>query len=153
MGLLDKVEQVAPPSDRYDCHGWVFTGGEKWINNDQVQQIIDDNGYIIIPPGAVEVGDLVIYRDDEGNITHSGVVTAVDENGQPTQIESKWGSLGRYLHGPGDVPDSYGDPEYYRSDRPNGHRLEKIVLDGARLLLLWLLIRAIEWLLAVFYYI
>jgi len=150
LGLSDKVVHTGPPSDSYDCHGWTFTNGEKWINNDQVQKILDDNGYVGVPSGQVQVGDLVVYRDEYGNITHTGIVTAVDENGNPTEIESKWGSLGRYRHAPGDVPPGYGEPEYHRSNRPNGHQLEKIELEGARLLLLWLLLWLLEWLMRVF---
>jgi len=115
LGLKDKVTRTAPPSDGYDCHGWTFACGSKWINNDQVQKILDDNGYTQVTRPAV--GDIVVYRDADGNITHTGLVRAVDSNGNVTVVESKWGRLGRYRHAPNDVPPSYGTPSYYRTQR------------------------------------
>ena len=116
LGLKDKVEKKAGPSDAYDCHGWTFTCGKKWINNDQVQKILDDNGYS--ETTKPKVGDVAVYKDSNGNITHTGVVREVDENGNVVDVESKWGAYGRYDHKPGDVPPEYGTPEYHHTDRP-----------------------------------
>jgi len=116
-----QVVKTGDPANSYDCHGYVFTGN-KWINNDQVEKIRMENGYTERGAGMVQVGDLVIYRDDMG-VTHTGIVRAICANGQASVIESKWGRLGRYLHQPGDVPSSYGTPRYYSSPRANGHQL------------------------------
>jgi len=147
LGFYDKVLQAAPPTDAYNCHGWTFTGGEKWINfPDDVERILEDNGYARVPGGGVQTGDLVIYRKS-GEIKHSGIVTAVDGGGNPTQIESKWGAGGRYLHAPGDVPPGYGQPEYWRTSRPNGHLLAKMLLSQAEAWLwwLWFLMQLLQW--------
>jgi len=136
------------PTDSYDCHGWTFTGGSDWINDDQVQQILNDNGYQSVELGAVLVGDLVIYRH-EGNITHSGVVTEVDENGMPILIESKWGRLGRYLHAPDRVPPNYGQPQYYHTAR-GSHQLAHTDFAAA-LLLLRLLLQLLTWVTVIVY--
>ena len=130
LGLKDKVEKKAGPSDSYDCHGWTFTCGKKWINNDQVQKkILDDKGNVIGTTGILDdngyskttkpqVGDIAVYRDSNGDITHTGIVREVDENGNVVDVESKWGAYGRYDHKPGDVPPEYGTPEYHHTDRP-----------------------------------
>ena len=124
IGLKDKVEQTGPPTDDYDCHGWTFTNGAKWIDDDQVQKILDDNGYTKV--AKPKVGDLVVYKDADGNIRHTGIVRKVDpETGEVTKVESKWGRYGRYKHAPNDVPSSYGTPEYYHTDREGGHTLGK----------------------------
>ncbi|MBU0700928.1 PAAR domain-containing protein [bacterium] len=132
-GLDGKVQQVAPASDEYDCHGFTFTDGEGWINNNQVQNILDDNGYEQVGHGQVQPvqsGDSVVYRDANGEITHTGIVRGVDGSGNPNRIESKWGSMPQYEHAPQDVPPGYYDDpstgiEYYHTDRPNGHRLQQ----------------------------
>lgn len=126
VGLKDKVTQTAPPTDTYDCHGYTFTGGETWINNDQVDQILNDNGYSAVMQPTV--GDVIAYRDSQGEITHTGIVREVQASADGTTdvtVESKWGRLGRYEHAPGDVPPGYGTPQYYHTDRPNGHLLQQ----------------------------
>jgi hypothetical protein len=120
---LAHVISTGPPSDAYDCHGWTFTGGAKWINNDQVQKILDFNCYSSVAAGGVMAGDLVVYRDAGGNITHTGIVTAVDVAGNATEVESKWGALGRYRHSPSRVPASYGTPAYHRTTRAGGNQI------------------------------
>jgi hypothetical protein len=115
-----QVVQTGKPTDSYDCHGLPFTGSARWINNDQVQKILDDNGYAKRDAGKVQVGDLVVYRN--GGIRHTGIVTKV-AGGNAVEIESKWGRAGQYKHRPQDVPASYGMPEYQFSARANGHLL------------------------------
>ena len=120
-GLLSRVTKLAPPSNGYDCHGFTFTGGDVWINDDQVEAILHDNGYSITTTPAV--GDIVIYRNG-GAITHSGIITAV-AGGAVTRVESKWGRLGRYSHAPDDVPPNYGTWKAYHTNRTGGHRLHQ----------------------------
>jgi hypothetical protein len=50
-----------------------------------------------------QVGDIVIYRDiSNAGITHSAVITSVRPDGTVTQVQSKWGTQGLYLHDPDD---------------------------------------------------
>jgi surface antigen len=126
QGLKDKVTKKDKPTDSYDCHGWTFACGQKWINSDQVQKILDDNGYTIT--NTPQVGDLVVYKDSNGNITHTGIVKEVDKDGKVTKVESKWGRLGRYEHAPNDVPSTYGSPEYYHTNRNNATGKERHTL-------------------------
>lgn len=95
------VEQ--PPSTTYDCHGKTFDGTASWINNDQVNQILEDNGYEANPDGGARLGDIVVYHHN-GNVTHSGIVTGVDSDGNVTEVCSKWGSGFEYRHKPNEVP-------------------------------------------------
>ena len=126
-GLTGMVTQTAPATLKYDCHGFTFTCGLKWINNDQVAKILADNGYKKKGPNdPVSVGDIAVYFlfPLAEPITHSGVVTAVNAMGQPTEIESKWGCLPRYKHAPGNVPGFYGSPCYYSTPRCLGNKLK-----------------------------
>jgi hypothetical protein len=116
--LMLNVIRISPPDEATNCHGWVFAGGRHWIGGKQVEPILADNGYQVVSKPAV--GDLVVYRDAEGNIAHSAVVKATPE-GLPVLLESKWGCLGTFLHAPEHSP--YGEKfTFYRSAR-TGHTL------------------------------
>ncbi len=110
--------RTAPPDEASNCHGWVFTGGRYLVDGGDVDRILQDNGYDAVT--APRVGDLVIYRLGEGNISHTALVRVVTDDGL-VLLESKWSSLGRYLHRPEDYcPGSTW--AYYRSPR-QGHLL------------------------------
>ncbi len=110
-----RTGDVDPASN---CHGWVFTGGRYAIHPEDVETILDDNGYQ--PVESPSKGDLIVYRNEAGVITHTGLVLeVVHEN--LVLIESKWGPLGRYLHPPEYQP--YGvNYTYYHSNR-EGHQM------------------------------
>jgi len=117
----------APPSTTYDCHGKTFDAEASWINDDQVEKILNDDGYKPVPAGGARLGDVVIYRNN-GQVTHSGTVTGIDSNGNVTEVCSKWGSGFEYRHAPNEVPQgqsgvvngvptqrgTYGTPTVYR---------------------------------------
>jgi hypothetical protein len=120
--LLMRAIRLAPADDTANCHGWVFAAGQFWIGGTQVNTILDDNGYFhVLKPS---VGDLVVYRNETGEVTHSAIVRATPEH-LPVLVESKWGSLGVFLHPIDESP--YGtDFTVYHSDRP-GHVLAGLV--------------------------
>lgn len=101
-----------------NCHGWVFTGGRFQVGAADVQQILDDNGYVAV--ATPRTGDLIVYRDEQGKIVHTGLVKAIGPEGF-VLIESKWGPLDIYWHTPHDQV--YSERfEYWRSAR-DGHLL------------------------------
>ncbi|MCE9526262.1 MAG: hypothetical protein K8R36_09440 [Planctomycetales bacterium] len=107
--------QAGLDNNRANCHGWVFTGGEYLLSRDGVERILEDNGYQ--PCKSPKPGDLIVYRNGDGEILHSGLVKASLFGG--ILIESKWGVGGRFVHGPEMQP--YGTCySYYRSSR-RGH--------------------------------
>src|SRR5262249_35772795 len=115
---LLRVLRVAKPDPKYDCHGWVFTGGQFWGMSTSVDDILTANVYArVLEP---RLGDLVVFRDrPDGTVMHSGIVQSV--TGPDVLVESKWGNLGRYLHAPADQP--FGKSwTFYRSPRA-GHQL------------------------------
>lgn len=89
----DRVIHRSPASDRSNCHGWVFTGGNYWVLGSDVMTIIKQNGYR--PVRVPMPGNLVVYKQDDGTVTHTGIVRSV---GSVTMVESKWGWMGVYLH-------------------------------------------------------
>ena len=75
-------------------------------------------------PANAEIGDIVIYRDADGNVSHVGVVaekkgaiiTSEAENCS-VQVLSKWGFEGEYLHDASHVPTLLGTPAEYWTHR------------------------------------
>jgi len=116
--LWAAVIQRAPPDERANCHGWVFTGGKYLLRGRGVEQILADNGYSVTD--SPQPGDLVIYRDAQQSINHTALVRGVLDEGT-VMVESKWGIDGRYLHRPEDQPYA-PDFRYYRRSRP-GHQV------------------------------
>jgi hypothetical protein len=102
-----------PPDDNSNCHGWVFTNGKYNIAGRSVPTILEQNNYVQVK--NPEIGDLVVYRNTNGDISHTGIVRAVLGKND-VLIESKWGRMGVYLH---PVEKSCYGPnfEYYRSER------------------------------------
>jgi hypothetical protein len=114
--LAGQVLGTAPAGSDYNCHGWIFTNGRYWIQPEDVEHILEDNGYRLV--NRPRAGDLVVYRDDTGEIVHSGLVRAE----APVLVESKWGGGGRYVHTP---ENQVFSPRfaYFRSKR-EGHLLD-----------------------------
>lgn len=114
----ERAIRMAPADPSHNCHGWTFAGGDYWVKGEDVEVILQDNGYR--PVSSFQVNDVVVFRDGAGDVTHSGVIRSILPNGE-FLIESKWGWAGRFVH-------TRGGPIYgerwtvYRSDR-DGHRL------------------------------
>lgn len=90
-----KLIQTDGPDPRYNCHGWVFTGGKAWIRGSNVDQILREHEYVVVTNPSP--GDIAVYRNDSGEVTHTALVRGRGENGTLI-LESKWGKLGRYIH-------------------------------------------------------
>jgi hypothetical protein len=126
--LTYKVMRLSPADVACNCHGWVFAAGCYWIRSASIETILADNGYAVAK--RPRVGDVAIYRDPAGTISHSGLVRSVTRDG-PILIESKWGRLGRYVHQPADIPVAHSKCSYYRSKRV-GHLLRGLPDRGTR---------------------
>ena len=120
------VIQRSPASPLANCHGWVFLDAQFLISGEAVQQILDDNEYEIA--SEPKAGDVIVYRDDNRNIVHTGLVRGV-LNDDTVIIESKWATEGVFLHDPEGTPYS-SIFEYYRSPR-SGNRVKVVHADEA----------------------
>lgn len=98
-----------------NCHGWVFTKGRFLLKGMDVETILADHQYA--ETSDPKPGDLIIYRDGVGRISHTGLVQAVLLDGTVI-TESKWGINQRFLHLPTNQP--YGDSfKFLRTQRKN----------------------------------
>jgi RHS repeat-associated protein len=65
---LDKSK----PGFDTNCHGWTFTDGQYWINDDQVDAILKHDGYE--KHEQPQAGDVVVYNQGRENIVHSAKI-------------------------------------------------------------------------------
>jgi len=104
-----------------NCHGHVFAHGKFWVLGRHVSVILQENSY---EESANPLpGDLAIYRDSSGMVSHSGVVRGLMPGGAPL-VESKWGLLGIFLHTAIDCPYDKSDLRYYRHPTRTSHHLD-----------------------------
>jgi hypothetical protein len=120
-----KLVRTAPADQPCNCYGWVFANGEYWMAWQDVEMILEDNGYSEVT--SPKAGDLVIYRNQYGALIHAGIVRSSDA-GDAVEIESQWGEMGRFRHGVDSqlFSDIYG---YFRSAR-RGHMLSGFDRDS-----------------------
>jgi hypothetical protein len=126
--LLMTAIRLAAPSLDTNCHGWVFSGGRAWVRGDEVDLILNDNGYT--PATLPRPGDVAVFRRDDGAPEHTALVHSVGPDGS-VFLESKWGPLGRFLHTREHNPYSHLNCIYYHSERP-GHLLRGLTAPEPR---------------------
>jgi hypothetical protein len=105
----------------YNCIGMVFANRRTWVEPTHVQMILNDDGYEEVEPRDVVPGDIVIYRDDAGEISHVAVVVAHEADVKNaewrTTVLSQWGADGEYIHDHRDVNGILGTPDKFYSER------------------------------------
>jgi hypothetical protein len=106
--------------DAYNCHSYVWYGSKGDGSNPNNPKWVDDpskkvnDATPLKPSEPNKPGDKVTYTKD-GKLTHSAIVTEVDQDGNATRCKSKWGELGIHDHHPADVDPTYGTTrQYYR---------------------------------------
>ena len=109
-------------SSEYNCVGMVFAARRTWVDPDQVEFVLDEDGYQKVDqPHDLMKGDIVVYRDDEGQVCHVGVVASVvfgaTSNRWTITVLSQWGADGEYLHEVADVHPNLGTPSEFWTDR------------------------------------
>jgi hypothetical protein len=122
LGLHEKVAWVdgKGPDVNYNCHGFTFADSQGWIADPgDVQKILNEHQFR--PTSRPLTDDVIIYRDSDRNITHSGVVVDI-EDGKPI-IHSKFGKYSLLEHDPEDFRDHYGQYEFYHTNRRDGRHL------------------------------
>ena len=102
--------------------GMVFATRRTWIEPEHLSVILQDDDYRQISSESELIrGDLVVYRDDAGSVSHVGVVAEVHTNVELATYEitvlSQWGRDGEYFHRADDVSAYLGKPTEYWTDR------------------------------------
>lgn len=107
----------------YNCVGMVFAARRTWIETDHVDMILREDGYRRVDfENELQVGDVVVYRTDDGLISHVGLITCIRPDVRSARwditVLSRWGHDGEYLHRIDDVSPYMGEPREYWTDRP-----------------------------------
>jgi RHS repeat-associated protein len=117
---IEAFQQYPAVDDRmrFDCHGLTFADAGFFIDNNQVDTILRGDNYKTT--NTPEIGDVVVYKDKDGNIVHSATVTGTDENGAVTEVTGLGGiSIYTSATSPGQGfydrrTKAWATPSYYR---------------------------------------
>jgi hypothetical protein len=93
-----------------------------WVETEEVRLILSEDGFRRLSGAAeADIGDVVLYRDAEGDLTHIAIVISntpdVARATWNTVVLSKWGWDGEYYHAIDHVPLTYGRATEYWSER------------------------------------
>lgn len=106
----------------YNCVGLVFSSRRAWIEPEHIPMILEEDGYYKVDDeGKIMPGDLVLYQNNSGEISHIGIVLERSPNVKTASwkivVVSQWGGDGEYIHEIDDVLDCLGRPSEYWSER------------------------------------
>ena len=100
----------------------IFASRRVWIEIDHISELLKADGYRRISDEDIMEGDVVLYKQSE-TPTHVGVIMFIDCSlGTPNiKVMSKWGKDAEFIHFLEDVPQQFGQPvEYYTERHPHG---------------------------------
>lgn len=105
----------------YNCVGMVFANRRTCIEPSHVQMILDEDGFRETKPEHVLPGDIVVYRDEGGEISHVAIVVSHEADlakaKWKTIVLSQWGADGEYIHDFEDVHQTLGRPDKFYSEK------------------------------------
>ena len=108
-------EWLAPPSSRYNCHGYAWhmsEGGDAVWMNFFPQIYLDDGSYVRVPSESATPGAKVLYGplDDHSAVLISGDI-----------FQSKWGKYDLMRHHKDQTPYDSSVLKYYEIFNPSKH--------------------------------
>jgi len=111
----------------YNCVGMVVTHRRAWAFPEDLRKILSDDGFKRLSgPEEAFIADIVIYQADKDEVAHVGILhdrnLALDSRnpGDPWKVLSKWGAFGEYIHDMSYVPELFGKPTEFWTDRKGG---------------------------------
>ena len=116
-----RVIRMAESNPDSNCHGHVFAYDRHWVMGRYVDTILRENQYSEIDTPLE--GDVILYRNFEGTPSHTGIIRGRLPDGSPL-VESKWGTLGIYLHPAIDCPYGRDQISYHRHPTKTTHHLD-----------------------------
>ena len=114
--------QVRSLSSQYNCVGMVFGARRTVIEPDHVPLILNEDGYQEVKDeNDLMVGDVVVYKTDNGDVGHVGIIVrikvAVNPPHRQITVLSQWGLHGEFFHDIDDVEPEYGNRKEFWTDR------------------------------------
>ena len=115
-----KVIGIRSISDHmYNCVGMIFASRRAWIETKHLYELFAEDGYNRVSEREIVPGDLVVYTRNEVP-THVGLIMSILRQGSNLEnltILSKWGKEAELLHAVEVVPEMYGKPTEFWSER------------------------------------
>jgi hypothetical protein len=111
------AQEIEPPTATYNCFGYAFAYSHGWFPKvipAKIEFFIEDD-FSEIDISEVQADDVVVYRKNgeaTGEATHAAIISRV-ENGQITELLSKFGSSSLAKHTLDDITPEYGSPVQY----------------------------------------
>lgn len=103
----------------YNCVGMIFASRRAWIETEHLYELLRQDGYNKVHEREIVPGDLVVYTNNEVP-THVGLIMTTlrgSSNLEDWIILSKWGKEAEILHAVEVVPELYGKPTEFWSER------------------------------------
>ena len=109
-------------SSIYNCMGMVFASRRTDVDPQYLPMILADDDYRQVQDEKdLRCGDIVVYKDHSGTVSHVGIVADIRANLSEASWEvtvlSQWGGDGEYFHLADAVPYLLGKPSEYWTDR------------------------------------
>ena len=106
----------------YNCMGMIFASRRTCVDPIHLSFIFSDDDYRTVRnESELWPGDVVVYRDNDNEIMHVGLVSHIrpvlDQGTREIWVLSQWGFDGEYLHRAEDVSINLGKPAEYWTDR------------------------------------
>lgn len=123
LQFASQVQERRGPTNSYNCHGLAFLMRRaRLIDQGSIEMVLADDGYDEVRLDEVQPGDIAVYRDENGEVEHTGVVVAVDPVAglRVPILISKWGSWGEYVHRCNNSP--YRGHVLFMREGSNGNR-------------------------------
>jgi len=113
------VQFVAGPCPVYNCHGLTFASRRTQVIPESAGfgQILSDDGYERVDDSnGVRPGDVIVYFEEDGSPSHSGVVVWVKTSvfGAVPFVWSKWGRGQEAIHHFATCPYFVENVQYFR---------------------------------------
>jgi hypothetical protein len=112
------IEKRREATASYNCYGMALSTRRGWIDLNDVQTVLTDDGYRKIVGSEVPSrGDLVLYKDSL-TIEHIGLIVDIHPLGGSfiPLVLSKWGPGPEFIHSVARTP--FGVDFEYWTDRP-----------------------------------
>lgn len=103
----------------YNCVGMIFASRRAWIETNYLYELLRQDDYNRVTEREIVPGDLVVYTYNEVP-THVGLIMSIRRVGanlESLTVLSKWGKEAEILHQADVVPESYGKPSEFWSER------------------------------------
>ncbi len=103
----------------YNCLGMIFASRRAWIETNHLYELLRQDGYNRVSERDIVPGDVVVYGTNLVP-THVGLIMNIHRDGSDIDnlmVLSKWGKEAEILHQADVVPDAYGQPVEYWSER------------------------------------